>query len=129
MYVNIADFRLVVPTNLSRLALDAANPHLSNCSKSDSCNLRISIDVFNKLAASCPRDLSRLVSHNPDSSCGNSLLQICRSQVATSLISTNFSQLDEVNTLAATCCQFSPSREFHNLRQVGGISSCVNEKI
>ena len=41
---------------------------------------------------------------------------------------TNFPELDEVNTLAATCCQLSASREFHNLQHVGGVSSRVNVK-
>ena len=47
-------------------------------------------------------DLSRLVIHKLVASCYNNLHQVCKYQVAASLIFTDLRQLDEVNRLAAT---------------------------
>ena len=41
--------------------------------------------------------------HKLDASCFNNLQQVCKYQVAASLIFTDLLQLDEIDKLAATC--------------------------
>ena len=80
------------------------------------------LQVVNRLDASW---FSRLFIQKFDASCFNNLKQVCKYQLATSLIFTDLLQLDEVNRLAGICWQLKQAGKIHYLHQVYGVSGWV----
>ena len=97
---------------LSTDMLQVVNRLAATCSHQTWCKLSTSLlQVFNRLAASCSIRLVKLVIHKLAASCFNKLYQGCKWQVATRLIFTGLSQLDDINKLVATCWQLENGRQ------------------
>ena len=86
------------------------------------------LQVVNRLAASCElhAGLMQVVSSTFSKSANIKLQQVCKYQVAASLMFKDLMQFDEVNRLDTTCFfKLHQAGKIHNLHQVCGVFGCV----